>query len=256
VFGGHEAPLSDVAFSPTQPIVASASWDGTVKLWNIFKSELVEVRTCYQSKPRRLSDCFAYQFNQLWNIFKSELVEVRQFCIESRSGAVLRTTPHLLTLRRKASYRRERCTHCPWCFRCRCCHRRRTRDNRLWRCRRTCWRWRSGPTAIRSAAPASTARCRYHPLITIIMCCHQCRHLLSSDGRQICCACLNGALRAPSTPSQQSQHLCNSNCCALKLPAVGRGGRRPAEDHRGAARRRRRPPQRRQGERTARHAPL
>lgn len=43
VFGGHEAPLSDVAFSPTEPIVASASWDGTVKLWNIYKSELVEV---------------------------------------------------------------------------------------------------------------------------------------------------------------------------------------------------------------------
>ncbi|KAG5185442.1 periodic tryptophan protein 2 [Tribonema minus] len=42
VFGGHEAPIADVAFSPTEPIVASASWDGTVKLWNIYKSELVE----------------------------------------------------------------------------------------------------------------------------------------------------------------------------------------------------------------------
>ncbi|CAN0530776.1 unnamed protein product, partial [Ectocarpus sp. 12 AP-2014] len=42
VLAGHEAPLSELCFSPSQGVLASASWDGTVKLWDVFKSECIE----------------------------------------------------------------------------------------------------------------------------------------------------------------------------------------------------------------------
>ncbi len=42
VFQGHEAPLSDLVFSPQQGYLASSSWDGTVKLWSVYQQELVE----------------------------------------------------------------------------------------------------------------------------------------------------------------------------------------------------------------------
>ncbi len=42
VFQGHEAPLSGLVFSPYQGYLASASWDGTVKLWSVYQQELVE----------------------------------------------------------------------------------------------------------------------------------------------------------------------------------------------------------------------
>ena len=45
VLAGHEAPLSELSFSPNQGVLASASWDGTVKLWDVFKSECIEARS-------------------------------------------------------------------------------------------------------------------------------------------------------------------------------------------------------------------
>ncbi len=42
VFQGHEAPLSGLVFSPHEGYLASSSWDGTVKLWSVYKQELVE----------------------------------------------------------------------------------------------------------------------------------------------------------------------------------------------------------------------
>eukprot|EP00118_Oscarella_pearsei_P014686 m.127668 g.127668 ORF g.127668 m.127668 type:complete len:691 (+) comp37932_c0_seq27:393-2465(+) len=36
VLSGHEGPVSALAFSPSQAILASSSWDKTVKLWDVF----------------------------------------------------------------------------------------------------------------------------------------------------------------------------------------------------------------------------
>lgn len=33
---GHEGPVSSLSFSPTQPLLASCSWDKTVRTWDVF----------------------------------------------------------------------------------------------------------------------------------------------------------------------------------------------------------------------------
>ncbi|KAI0302427.1 WD repeat protein [Multifurca ochricompacta] len=43
VLAGHEGPISSLAFSPTTNILASGSWDKTVRVWNVFsRSHVVE----------------------------------------------------------------------------------------------------------------------------------------------------------------------------------------------------------------------
>ena len=37
VLTGHEAPVSCLAFSPTEPLLASGSWDRTTRIWEIYK---------------------------------------------------------------------------------------------------------------------------------------------------------------------------------------------------------------------------
>jgi len=39
VLGGHEGPVSSLAFNPLQPMLASCSWDKTVRLWEIYESK-------------------------------------------------------------------------------------------------------------------------------------------------------------------------------------------------------------------------
>lgn len=36
ILAAHEGPVIALQFSPTQPILASASWDKTVRTWDIF----------------------------------------------------------------------------------------------------------------------------------------------------------------------------------------------------------------------------
>lgn len=39
VLAAHEGPISALAFAPTQPLLASSSWDKTVRIWDIFRQE-------------------------------------------------------------------------------------------------------------------------------------------------------------------------------------------------------------------------
>ena len=52
VLAAHEGPVVALAFSPTQPLLASASWDGTVRTWDIFRCA---TRLAY---AKRLSNAF------------------------------------------------------------------------------------------------------------------------------------------------------------------------------------------------------
>jgi len=38
VLAAHEGPVVALAFSPTQALLASASWDKTVRTWDVFRS--------------------------------------------------------------------------------------------------------------------------------------------------------------------------------------------------------------------------
>ncbi|KAF2073704.1 hypothetical protein CYY_004992 [Polysphondylium violaceum] len=46
ILSGHEAPVSDLSFDPINPLLASCSWDKTVKIWNIFEDK--EIRESVQ----------------------------------------------------------------------------------------------------------------------------------------------------------------------------------------------------------------
>lgn len=37
VLSGHEGPVVSLSFSPTSPLLASASWDSTARTWDVFK---------------------------------------------------------------------------------------------------------------------------------------------------------------------------------------------------------------------------
>jgi WD40 repeat protein len=39
---GHEGPIACLALAPTGAILASGSWDGTLKLWNIYESSCID----------------------------------------------------------------------------------------------------------------------------------------------------------------------------------------------------------------------
>ena len=39
MLAGHEGPVSSLAFNPTSAVLASGSWDKTVKLWDIFANK-------------------------------------------------------------------------------------------------------------------------------------------------------------------------------------------------------------------------
>jgi WD40 repeat protein len=50
VMAAHEGPVVDMAFSPVQPLLATASWDKTVRTWDVFRCSL---------HPCLGSSCFA-----------------------------------------------------------------------------------------------------------------------------------------------------------------------------------------------------
>ena len=39
VLSGHEGPISSLCFNPLQPVLASSSWDKTIKLWDVFETK-------------------------------------------------------------------------------------------------------------------------------------------------------------------------------------------------------------------------
>lgn len=43
ILAGHEAPVSAVEFSPTRSVLASSSWDGSTRIWDIFEHKAAKV---------------------------------------------------------------------------------------------------------------------------------------------------------------------------------------------------------------------
>lgn len=71
VLGGHEGPVSCLCFSPVQSILASASWDRTVRLWDMLDSWQVKETLPLSSdgKRRSLTNLFVDITWHYWNDF-------------------------------------------------------------------------------------------------------------------------------------------------------------------------------------------
>ena len=39
MLAGHEGPVSGLSFSPCRVVLASSSWDKTVKIWDVFENK-------------------------------------------------------------------------------------------------------------------------------------------------------------------------------------------------------------------------
>lgn len=63
---GHEGPVSCLAFSPVQSILASGSWDDTFRLWDVYN----------QTSPKETINIGSNGMN----IFKFFFLKNFQFC--------------------------------------------------------------------------------------------------------------------------------------------------------------------------------
>eukprot|EP01090_Pellita_catalonica_P002966 TRINITY_DN1258_c0_g1_i3.p1 TRINITY_DN1258_c0_g1~~TRINITY_DN1258_c0_g1_i3.p1 ORF type:complete len:857 (+),score=141.38 TRINITY_DN1258_c0_g1_i3:50-2620(+) len=83
VLTGHEAPISAVAFSPMQPFLASSSWDGTLKFWDIFaKRSVVDsckhtndvLALCYRGDGKQVCTSSLDGHLRFWDVDSGDLV--------------------------------------------------------------------------------------------------------------------------------------------------------------------------------------
>lgn len=58
---GHEGPVAGLAFSPSGPLLASASWDHTLRTWDVFASKGAPPA----AHPQTLRTC-QHEMNTRW----------------------------------------------------------------------------------------------------------------------------------------------------------------------------------------------
>ena len=82
VLAAHEAPVVALAFSPAQPLLASGSWDKTVRTWDVFRCPAAAPRTPkFTILPMGFESCPS----RLKNFMKRDV-----WC-----GSVVQLAPHL-----------------------------------------------------------------------------------------------------------------------------------------------------------------
>lgn len=82
VLAAHEAPVVALAFSPAQPLLASGSWDKTVRTWDVFRCPAAAPRTPkFTILPMGFESCPS----RLKNFLKRDV-----WC-----GSVVQLAPHL-----------------------------------------------------------------------------------------------------------------------------------------------------------------
>ncbi|KAK4336904.1 hypothetical protein RND71_043469 [Anisodus tanguticus] len=87
---GHSAPVSDVKFSPSANILASCSWDCTLRLWSLFESakchrDVIQLNSdcvCLDFRPDGKEICVATMNGQL-SFFDVETAEMNAACASS-----------------------------------------------------------------------------------------------------------------------------------------------------------------------------
>ena len=84
IFGRHKGQIPSVAFSPTGKLLASASYDGTIKLWSVQTGRLI---TTWRSGAGRFAVAFSPDGQTLANSDNSNQVELRDI----RTGKLLFT---------------------------------------------------------------------------------------------------------------------------------------------------------------------
>jgi hypothetical protein len=97
VLSGHEGPVTSLAFSPKESLLASGSWDHTIKFWDVYKSaaatETIETPSDTLALAFRPDGKEVWSYIYIYIVFRVEgiaLFECPCLCCWNKSGQRVR----------------------------------------------------------------------------------------------------------------------------------------------------------------------
>jgi periodic tryptophan protein 2 len=76
ILSGHEGPIACLDFSQNSSVLASGSWDGTLKLWDVYKNECMDtfehgcdvLSVCFRSDGKEVCSCATNGLIYVWDV--------------------------------------------------------------------------------------------------------------------------------------------------------------------------------------------